>query len=196
MQNNNIQKHIEDQVNKYKKWQYKNTALLILGLIIFFYFADSHIVQSSISKIGALGYLGAFIAGVFFVSTFTVIPAMYVLYALADKLNPLGVAVFAGIGALIGDYIIFRFLKDDVFKELRPVFLKLGGNYLLRVFRTPFFAWLVPLIGAAIIVSPFPDEVGVGILGLSKLKAWQFMLLSFILNAAGILIVITIARSL
>jgi hypothetical protein len=196
MQNNNIQKHIEDQVNKYKKWQYKNTALLILGLIIFFYFADSHIVQSSISKIGALGYLGAFIAGVFFVSTFTVIPAMYVLYALADKLNPLGVAVFAGIGALIGDYIIFRFLKDEVFKELRPVFLKLGGNYLLRVFRTPFFAWLVPLIGAAIIVSPFPDEVGVGILGLSKLKAWQFMLLSFILNAAGILIVITIARSL
>jgi uncharacterized membrane protein YdjX (TVP38/TMEM64 family) len=139
--------------------------------------------------------LGAFLVGIFFVSTFTVVPAMYVLYILADKLNPLGVAICAGIGALIGDYLIFRFLKDGVFRELKPIFLKLGGNYLIRIFRTPYFAWLVPFIGAAIIASPFPDEVGVGILGLSKLRVWQFMLLSFILNAAGIFIVVTLAQS-
>jgi len=190
-----IQKQLQEQITKYKKWQYKNTTLLILGLIILFYFADSHIVQTTISKIGELGYLGAFLTGIFFVSTFTVVPAMYVLYVLADKLNPLEVAIWAGLGALLGDYLIFRFLKDRIFEELKPIFLKLGGSYLVRIFRTPYFAWFVPLVGAAIIASPFPDEAGIGILGLSKLKNWQFILLSFFLNAAGIFIIVTMAQS-
>lgn len=190
-----IQKQLQEQINRYKKWQYRNTALLFLGLVIFFYFAKSHVVQSIISQIGSWDYIGAFIVGIFFVSTFTVVPAMYVLYILADKLNPFEVAVFAGLGALLGDYLIFRFLKDKVFDELKPIFLKLGGSYLVRIFRTPYFAWLVPLVGAAIIASPFPDEIGVGILGLSKLKNWQFMLLSFFLNATGIFIIVTLAKS-
>ena len=59
--------------------------------------------------------------GIFFVSTFTVVPAMYVLYVLADKFNPFEVAVFAGLGALLGDYLIFRFLKDKIFEELKPL---------------------------------------------------------------------------
>ena len=190
-----IQKQLQEQIDKYKKWQYKNTALLFLGLLIFFYFAESHVVQNTISTIGNWGYIGAFLVGILFVSTFTVIPAMYVLYALAETLNPVEVAIFAGLGALLGDYLIFRFLKDKVFDELKPIFLKLGGSYLVRVFRTPYFAWLVPLVGATIIASPFPDEVGVGILGLSKLKNWQFMLLSFLLNTTGIFIIVTLAKS-
>jgi len=191
-----IEKQLQQQIKRYKKWQYKNTALLVFGLGILYYFADSHIVQNTISRVGELGYIGAFVVGVFFVSTFTVIPAMYVLYAIADKLNPLEVAVFAGLGALLGDYLIFRFLKDKVFDELKPIFLALGGNYLIRIFRTPYFAWFAPLVGAAIIASPLPDEAGVGILGLSKLKNWQFMLLSFLLNATGIFIIVTLSRSL
>lgn len=192
--NHLLDKQIQEQIKKYKKWQYKNTALLILGLLIFFYFAESHVVQNTISTIGNWGYVGTFLVGILFVSTFTVVPAMYVLYALADEFNPIEVAIFAGLGALLGDYLIFRFIKDKVFDELKPIFKALGGNYLIRIFRTPYFAWFVPLVGAAIIASPLPDEAGVGILGLSRLKNWQFMLLSFILNAAGIFIIVTLAR--
>lgn len=188
-------KIIQKQINWYKSWQYKNTFLLLLGLAALFYFADSNIIQNIIIKIGSWGYLGAVITGIFFVSTFTVAPAIYVLYNLAEKLNPFEIALFAGIGALVGDYIIFRFLKDRVFEELKPIFMKLGGNYLVRIFRTPYFAWLVPLVGAAIIASPFPDEAGIGLLGLSKLKNWQFMLISFLLNAMGIFITIILAKS-
>lgn len=190
-----IAHQIKEQIARYRKWQYKNTALLILGLGLFIYFADSHLVQNVINQIGSLGYFGAFIAGIFFVSTFTVVPATYVLYVLADQLNPLEVAIFAGFGALAGDYFIFRFFKDKIFSELKPIFLKLGGNYLIRIFRTPYFAWFVPLVGAAIIASPLPDEAGIGILGISKLKNWQFMLLSFFLNATGILLIILATKS-
>jgi uncharacterized membrane protein YdjX (TVP38/TMEM64 family) len=47
------------------------------------------------------------------------------------------------------------------------------------------------VLGAIIIASPLPDEMGVGLMGISKLKTSQFILLSFVLNAIGIFIVVT-----
>jgi len=190
-----IKDAIKYPIDKYRGWQYKNTFLLIVGLVILIYFADSNIVQKSISVVGNWGFFGAFVVGIFFVSAFTVAPAMFVLYGLADKLNPLGVAVLAGIGAVIGDYLIFRFLKDRIFEELEPLFDKMGGSLIKKLFFTPYFIWLVPFFGAFIIASPLPDEAGISLLGLSKIKNWQFLLLSFILNATGIFIIVTIARA-
>lgn len=181
--------------NRWKHWHYKNTALLILSLIIFFTLAETPQVKGIISIIGNFGYIGAFISGIFFVSVFTVAPAAIVLFFLAETLNPLIVALFAGSGAVIGDYLIFRFLRDRVFDEMKPLLLKNGGNLLMKLFKTPYFAWGLPLVGAFIIASPFPDEVGIGLLGASRLKNWQFLLLSFCLNSVGIFLVIIAARS-
>jgi len=191
-----IKNVIEYPINKYKGWAYKNTVLLVASLIALFYFADTDFVKNIINTIGNFNYLGAFITGIFFVSTFTVAPALVILYNLAAKLNPIEVALLAGTGAVLGDYLIFRFFKDKVFEELRPLVPKLKNHYLLEIFKTPFFAWLTPLIGAAIIGSPLPDEIGIGILGVSKMKNWQFLLLSFFLNATGIFIIVTIARTI
>lgn len=186
---------LENLEKEWKHWHYKNTTFLILSLTIFFLFAESPIIQNTITFIGDFGYFGAFITGVLFVSIFTVAPAAVILFFLADTLNPLWVATFAGAGAVIGDYLIFRFLRDRVFEELKPMFLKKGGNIPGKLFKTPYFAWLLPLVGAFIIASPFPDEVGVGLLGASKLKNWQFILLSFLLNSVGIFLVIILAKS-
>lgn len=181
---------------RYKNWQFKNTALLILVLIILIFLSKTPFLIDAVNKIGSFGYLSSFVSGAFFVSIYTVAPATIILYDLAEKLNPLLVAVTAGTGAVVGDYMIFRFLKDRVFKELAPLFSKFTLTGLLaKTFKTPYFAWTLPLIGAFIIASPLPDEVGVSILGLSKIKKWQFVLVTFLLNSVGILIVITIARS-
>lgn len=180
---------------RYHNWRYKNTAFLIASLILFFFLADTPFVDNLIRRIGSLGYIGAFLGGIFFVSTFTVAPAAAVLFHIAQTLNPLGVAVAAGLGAVIGDYLIFRFLKDHVFDELKPVFSRLGGSYLERLISTPYFAWFAPVMGAIIIASPFPDEVGISLMGISQLKNWQFLVISFVLNAFGILLIVTIARS-
>lgn len=182
-------------MDHWENWQYKNTTLLILSLIAFFLLAESPIVKNTASFIGNFGYVGAFIAGTLFVSVFTVAPAGVVLYYLADILNPLGVALFAGGGAVLGDYLIFRFLRDRVFDEIKPLFLKTGGNLLIKLFKTPYFAWFLPVLGAFIIASPFPDEIGVGLLGASRLKSWQFLLLTFLLNTIGIFLIIIAARS-
>jgi len=178
--------------NKYKNWKYKNTALLILSLVVLFYFTDTDFVRRFIASVGNLGYLGAFFVGIFFVSTFTVAPAAVVLFHLASTLHPIELALFAGLGAVAGDFIIFRFVKDKVTEELSPLFHSIGGAHVHKLFHTPYFAWFIPIIGAIIIASPLPDEIGVSILGISKMKTWQFLLLSFFLNAVGIFIIVTI----
>lgn len=149
-----------------------------------------------IEKIGDFGYIGSLISGIFFVSMFTVVPTSVILFDLAKHLNPLLVAIFAGVGAAIGDYLIFRFLKDKVFEEISPVFEKFGGSLLKKLFISPFFIWLVPFMGAFVIASPLPDELGITLLGLSKVKSWHFILITLLLNAVGIFIVITLSRSL
>lgn len=180
---------------KYKNWQYKNIALLIVSLLLLFFFIDTPLIQNLIKSIGRLGYIGAFIVGIFFVSIFTVSPSAVILFNLAKELDPIAIAVIAGAGAVIGDYLIFRFVKDKLFEEIKPIFANNGFSKLIvRMFKTPFFSWLIPLIGAAIIASPLPDEIGISILGLSKVKNWQFILVTFILNSIGILLIVGVAQ--
>ena len=183
-------------IQKYKNWKFKNTFFLVVSLIVFFFLADTPFIKNVINNIGDLGYLGAFIAGIFFVSTFTVAPAGVILFYLAKEMNVLEVALLAGLGAVVGDYIIFRFLKDKVFEEIKPVFIKFGGSYLSHLLATPYFTWLTPVLGAIIIASPFPDEIGIGLMGASKINKWQFLALTFILNSLGILLIILFAGTL
>ena len=187
---------MDNFIEKYKNWKFKNTFFLVVSLVLFFYFADTSFVKNIINSIGTLGYLGAFIVGIFFVSTFTVAPASVVLFYLSKEINPVEIALIAGLGAVLGDFMIFRFLKDRVFEELKPIFMKLGGSYVSQLFSTPYFAWFPPVLGAIIIASPFPDEIGIGLLGITKLKSWQFIGLSFILNSLGIFLIVTIANLL
>lgn len=182
------------QLYKWRHWKYENTTLLIFSLILLFYLAQTPVVDTAVTRLGDLGYVGAFIVGIFFVSTFTVAPAIVILFHLADRLNPIEVALLAGLGAMLGDYIIFRFMRDKVFDELRPLFRRLPSKKTKILFKSPYFAWLLPLFGAFLIASPFPDEVGVGMLGASKIKQWQFFLLAFVLNATGILVTVTLAK--
>ncbi|MFZ2049111.1 MAG: hypothetical protein WAV25_02350 [Minisyncoccia bacterium] len=183
-------------IELYKHWKFKNTFFLIVSLFVFFYFADTAFVKNIISSVGDLGYIGAFITGIFFVSTFTVAPASVVLFYLVKDLSPIEVAMFAGLGSVLGDYIIFRFLKDRIFEELSPVFMRLGGFRLSHLLLTPYFAWFAPVLGAIIIASPLPDEIGITLLGISKLKNWQFLVLSLVLNSLGILLIISLAGTI
>lgn len=64
------------------------------------------------------------------------------------------------------------------------------------VFRLRFFRWLTWLLGGLIIASPLPDELGIGLLGFSKMKLAAFIPLSLIFNSLGILVIGLVARSL
>lgn len=165
-----------------------------MSIILVILLTQNGYVDSTIERFKELGYVGAFIAGIFYVSTFTVVPAAIILYHLAEVLDPIGIAVTAGVGGVIGDYFMFRVLRDHVFDELKPVFMKLGGNHVSRLLSTPYFGWLSPVIGAVIIASPFPDEIGVSLMGISHIRNWQFVLVTLILDILSIFIIVGAAR--
>ncbi|MDO8548095.1 MAG: hypothetical protein Q7R71_00260 [bacterium] len=179
-----------------RRWKYKNTTILVLSLVALFFLAQTETARVLIEQIGSYGYIGATITGIFFVSTFTVAPAIVVLVGLAQILDPWILALSAGAGGAFGDFVIFRFLRDGVFEELRPFYRKYGGSHLNALGRNRIFAWMAPALGAIIIASPLPDEIGIGLMGLSKIKTWQFVCLVFVLDTLGILAIVLLARSL
>ncbi|MBI4049280.1 MAG: hypothetical protein HY395_00470 [Candidatus Doudnabacteria bacterium] len=178
----------------YHGWRYKNTSLLLISLVALFLASDFLFVQELVEFLKQIKYLGAFITGIFFTSVFTVAPATVVLYLIAQTGNPLLIAIFGGLGAVLGDFIIFRFLRDHILDEIKPLFQKLGGSHLTALLHTPYFAWMLPVLGALIIASPLPDELGITLMSVSKIKRWQFLILSFIMNASGLLIIASLSH--
>ncbi|HYE21955.1 MAG TPA: hypothetical protein VD998_00005 [Verrucomicrobiae bacterium] len=181
--------------HKHHRYKYQNTILLVLSLLVLFYFVESPFVVNTVKKIGEWGYFGAFVTGMFFVSTFTVAPAGLVLVKLVDYYHPLEIAFVAGLGSLLGDFVIFRFMKDSVFEELTPLYNKYAKKHLRVIFHTKYFAWLAPVLGAIIIASPFPDEIGITLVGISKMKTWEFLLLAAVLDFLGIFLIVSLATS-
>ena len=179
-----------------KNWKYKNLTFLLISLVALFFLAGTSYASDFIRYIGNLGYIGAVLTGIFFVSTYTVAPASVVLFHLARELNPILIAICGGIGAMIGDYLVFRYFKDHVFEELKMMFSGFHQTFLEKILNSPFFAWITPVVGAILIASPFPDEIGIMMMGFSKIRKLHFFVITFLLNSLGILLVITIANSI
>lgn len=186
---------LETQIKKYQNWHYKNTFFLLLSVLLFYFISDSYFVRNIVEFFRDLGQAGLFVIGMFFVLTFTIAPASLILYDSLEVFPLWEVAIIAGLGGLFGDFIIFRFFKDKIFSELQPIFEYLSERaHVTRIFKSPFFIWLAPVIGAVIIASPFPDELGVSLMGLARLKTWQFLTIAGILDILGIYLVLSIAQ--
>ncbi len=137
----------------------------------------------------------SFFSGIFFTSAFTIAPASAVIGVLTLKAPLLLVAFFGAIGAVVGDLIIFSFIKDrfadDIIHLVGPNKKKFTHLIHLRLFR-----WLTPFVGALIIASPLPDEFGLLLLGISKTKTRLLIPISFVMNFVGILLVALVAGAI
>lgn len=177
--------------------KYKSIIFLVLGLIIayiVFRFEGFHIW---INSLAGYGYFGSLIAGIFFVSTFTAATAILVLVYLGQNLNPVLVALIAGAGSVIGDYIIFKFIKFNIKEDLDSIVDKIPlvkKIHATKIFKNKYASWFLPFFGAIIIASPFPDEIGISLMGLSSIQTKKFLLISFLLNSTGILILIILTK--
>src|SRR3989344_2312332 len=118
----------------WKEFKYKNITLVLIGLLIAFFLADYLPFQSLLLKLKELKYLGAFLGGILFVSTFTFGIGTIILTALTDSFSIISIAFFAGLGAMFGDFLIFRFVKDRLVEEIRPLYQKFGNSQLRKIF--------------------------------------------------------------
>lgn len=178
-------------MDQIKSLKYHNLSLLFLSIIAAFLLSQFQPFHDFLKHLGNFGYLSAFVAGILFVSMFTMATATIILLILAETLSPIEIGIIAGLGAVVGDVAILRFMKDNLIKEVEDIYKHFGGPHLSKVFHTKYCRWTLPVLGAVIIASPLPDELGISLMGLTKIKTYQFLILSFFLNSAGIFLIIS-----
>jgi len=175
----------------WKSWKYKNLTIFFASILFAFVLTRLEIFHQLLFSLGNWGYVGAFFAGMLFVISFTAATGAVILFILAEQLTPWEIGLIAGLGAMVGDLTIFRFIKDGLVNELEPLYERFGGSHVSHVLHSKYFHWTLPLIGALIIASPFPDEIGVSLMGISKMKTYKFVFISFLLNFIGIFLIIS-----
>jgi hypothetical protein len=159
--------------------KHKNISMFVFGLVAALLFSQSQFFQSFIQSMSGYPAISAFIAGMLFASTFTIAAGGLIIINLAHTANPILLIVFGGLGAVSCDLLIFYFFKDKVAKEISPIYDEfISKSHLKKIMHTRAFAWTLPVIGAFIIASPLPDELGVSLMGFSQMKVLQFFLIS------------------
>jgi hypothetical protein len=174
----------------------RDITIIFLSVIIAIILAETGILVEFLTASRQFEIIGSFLGGFFLVSAFTAAPALVTITEIAQHNSALLVAFFGAIGALIGDLLIFRFVKDSISDDIAYLLKKTGAKRFLYIFRLRIFGWLIPFIGALIVASPLPDEIGLAMMGLSKMKTVLFVPTVFILDFLGILAVAAIAKSL
>jgi uncharacterized membrane protein YdjX (TVP38/TMEM64 family) len=150
-----------------------------------------------VNYLNSKGYFGVFIAGLMYTYGFTSGPATAIFLHLANGYNTIIAGLIGGLGALTGDLLIFNLIKftfmDEINKLAKTKSIKKINHHTPDKIKTLMF----PLIAGFIIASPLPDEIGVSILAISeKISERMFIAISYILNTAGILMILIIGNSL
>jgi len=167
------------------------------SVLVALYIVRTGSVDSFLASVGGLTHVGSFIAGMFFTSVFTTAPSMVVLGELALTTPLWVVALFGGVGAVFGDYILFLVVRDGLSKDFDYLAKHSSGvRRAWAALRRARVRWLLPALGAFVLASPLPDELGLAMMGLSTIKPERFLLISFVMNTLGIFAIGLIARSL
>jgi hypothetical protein len=178
---------------KYKKTHkplFHDLLMISCGVVIALFLSKTGILDLIINNFTNHYILASFVAGIFFTSVFTIAPASVALVHIAEYAPLNWIAFWGALGAVCGDLILFFFIRDrfvdDVKKAIKPSTLR----YLARSFHFGFLKWLSPLIGALIIASPLPDEFGITLLGISRIKLSFLIPISLAMNMLGIYLLI------
>lgn len=167
-------------------------VLFVIIVIFSIFLANLQVFHVFIESLHAFGYLGGFVGGLLFVNVFTAALGVVLLVTLSESHNIFLLSAIGGAGAVVGDLLIFSYLKYSFIDEAH-LFLQHYGvlpKKFPSFLSTHYFQWTLPLIGALIIASPFPDEVGISLMGISRVSTAKFILLTYVLNTLGILAVV------
>ncbi len=165
-------------------------AIVALSVLVAVLLVQAHVIDGFLAASREFGHIGSFISGMFFTSIFTTAPAIVTLGEISQRMGVLETALWGALGAVVGDMLIFRFVKDRVSQHLTEI---LSHQHMFRrlhkVMKYRMFRYLTFLLGGLIIASPLPDELGISLLGMSKMREIYFVPLSFAFNFAGIVVI-------
>ena|SRR3989344_4341558 len=176
----------------------RDIAIIIFSIILAVVLVKSDVLTRILTSTQQLELLGSFIAGMFFTTVFTTAPAIVTLGEIAKVSSIVSTAFFGAMGATLVDIIIFRFVRDSFSEHILELLRDKNGKMpkLKFLLKLKFFNWFPFLIGGLIIASPLPDELGISILGFSKMRMSRFIPFSFISNFVGIVVIGIVAKAI
>lgn len=169
---------------------------MIASLAALLFITSFFPVRETLSSFGLVGPVGAFFAGMLFVSSFTIIIGTFFIAALAEAMPLWQLVLVAGIGSSIVDVALFHLVRHTVFEEMKPLMRKWRRRHFMQLLHSKYVSWTVPVLGALVIISPLPDEIGVSMMGISSLDTRRFAVLSLVLNCIGVFLVVVAARAI
>ncbi len=176
----------------FKNYKYKGLTLIFLTTLLSIFLSEYTSLNKFLFETRYIPFIGSFIAGILYTSVSTAALGILIFSDLSKRISPTEIALLGGLGSVMADFFLFRFFKGDLISEITPIYNKLGGQHLTKLMYHKFFRWSLPIVGAIIIASPLSDEIGIGLMGISKIKNKQFAVLSLMLNIGGIFILASI----
>ena len=184
-----IIKIMEETIASRRKKLIRDGILIMISILVAVWLYQFKPLDELLNSLSGINFvIGAFLAGIFFASTFTVAIASSIFLLLSKTHNILAIALLGGFGAFVGDSLIFKFLRDDLIADFEYLEKHFEGRIAKRIIHSKLIFWFLPIIAAFMIVSPLPDEVGLLLLASIRLKYHRFFLLSFPLNTVGIFV--------
>jgi len=110
-----------------------------------------------------------------------------VLVKIASFSNPITVSFFGALGAMVGDLIVFLFVRHTLADDLIVLIRRSKYQKIFHRLHFGVLRFVMPIMGAIIIASPLPDEIGLALLGVSKIKTIYLIPIALVMNFLGIL---------
>lgn len=174
----------------------RDVTLILLSIIATIILVQTGALENVLLAEQNIKFLESFIAGIFFTSAFTTAPAIALLGKIAQYNSAINTAFFGALGALCGDAILFRFIRNNLTGDFLYLMGKRKPVRFLHLFRSRLFHWFTPFIAALILASPLPDEIAIILMGFSKTRPSSFIIASFLANFAGIFAIASIAQNI
>jgi uncharacterized membrane protein YdjX (TVP38/TMEM64 family) len=178
------------------KLKYPKILALLITIILAYFIFSNQIIKDFMANLSAynLSYLGIFIAGLLFSFGFTA-PFSAGFFITLNPSNIWLAGIIGGLGAMCSDLLIFKLIrfsfKDELKKLKKEKISKEIENLVNKTLGNKIRIYIMYAIAGITIASPLPDEAGVIMLaGLTRIKPKILALISFILNTAGILVLL------
>jgi len=180
--------------------KYKFTWLFLLSVVAAIFLYESGFFARLVGALGSYDYLGALIAGMFYGFSFTSVLASFFFVESGAHYNPYVLAILGGAGAMMVDLVLYKFVRDHLFlelKELAKILVPAMKHERWALFTGHYlFAWVMLILGIFLIATPLPDEIGLAFFGAAKVRVSHVLMITFVLNTLGILSLNLIGRAL
>ncbi len=150
--------------------------------------------QTFLAGLGGATYLGIFIAGIFLSMAATAPLAVGLFFSLHPESLLLAI-ILGSLGSVLGDLFIITLMQvsfQDECKHLRKTkSMKKMQEKIKQTLPTYVHEYVPYILAGLIIVSPIPDEIGLGFLGgVTHFKILPFSVISFVLHGVFVSILV------